>query len=434
MNDLPNPLTPIDCDLRDFGYMPLDVVRLRDSSLAMRSTGDEFRCAVLLWCAAWHQVPAGSLPDDDIDLANYAGFGRVVDAWRGVKDGALRGWIKCTDGRLYHPVVAEKANEAYLAKHKLAYDKLTERIRKRNKGRPENGLVPMDLPEFEAWIEMGRPLERDLFPAEFPPTSGGKVTNFRRKSKDVPPEGDRSGPDADSQSGAEQPSGMPENGSNLASDGNMGASAGSGDLSAGNAGDFRRKQAGIPPENSLKGEERRGTEYVNPSGGGTAQQQGDASSDDHPNAAAAFVEILRREGVSVAASDECVASWPLRGATREDVLTAVATARQRRAKDGSTQPINVGFLDRILSDAIAARSSNAGGAPRVAGDWWRSWAGIVERGRQLGHEQGTDEHAFEFKLRVFRAAGDGPWWDDHNRAFRNNAGPVAAGALLGEGR
>ncbi|AJY38686.1 YdaU family protein [Burkholderia humptydooensis] len=177
-------------------------------------------------------------------------------------------------------------------------------------------------------------------------------------------------------------------------------------------------------------EPRTKNQYVNHSGGGTAQ----AVADDAQNAAAAFVEILRTSGVSVAASDECVANWPLRGATREDVLTAVATARQRRAKDGSTQPINVGFLDRILSDAIAARSSNAGGAPRVAGDWWRSWAGIVERARQLGHEQGPDEHAFEFKLRVFRAAGDGPWWDDHNRAFRNSAGPVAAGALLGEGR
>ncbi|WP_080421107.1 YdaU family protein [Burkholderia ubonensis] len=177
-------------------------------------------------------------------------------------------------------------------------------------------------------------------------------------------------------------------------------------------------------------EPRTKNQYVNHSGGGTAQ----AVAEDAQNAAAAFVEILRTSGVSVAASDECVASWPLRGATREDVLTAVATARQRRAKDGSTQPINVGFLDRILSDAIAARSLNAGGVPRVAGDWWRSWAGIVERGRQLGHEQGPDEHAFEFKLRVFRAAGDGPWWDEHNRAFRNNAGPVAAGALLGEGR
>ena len=27
----PAPLTPVDCDLRDFAFMPLDVVRLRDA-------------------------------------------------------------------------------------------------------------------------------------------------------------------------------------------------------------------------------------------------------------------------------------------------------------------------------------------------------------------------------------------------------------------
>lgn len=32
--------------------------RLRDSDIATKAKGDEFRCAVLLWCAAWHQVPA----------------------------------------------------------------------------------------------------------------------------------------------------------------------------------------------------------------------------------------------------------------------------------------------------------------------------------------------------------------------------------------
>lgn len=70
------PLTPIDLDLRAFGFMPLEVVRLRDSDLAALATGDEFRGAVLLWCASWHQVPAASLPNDDRLLAKFAGFGR----------------------------------------------------------------------------------------------------------------------------------------------------------------------------------------------------------------------------------------------------------------------------------------------------------------------------------------------------------------------
>lgn len=112
MSATPEPLTPADCDLRDFPFMPLDVVRLRDSDLAAVATAEEFRCAVLLWCASWHQTPAASLPDDDAILANLAGFGRAKKEWQRYREGALRGWIKCADGRFYHPVVAEKAMEA----------------------------------------------------------------------------------------------------------------------------------------------------------------------------------------------------------------------------------------------------------------------------------------------------------------------------------
>jgi hypothetical protein len=109
---MPEPFTPRDLDLRDFAYMPLEVVRLRDSDTVVYSTGDEFRAAVLLWCAAWHQVPAASLPDDDRMLATLAGYGRDLASWDQVKVGALRGFVTCSDGRLYHPVIAEKALES----------------------------------------------------------------------------------------------------------------------------------------------------------------------------------------------------------------------------------------------------------------------------------------------------------------------------------
>jgi hypothetical protein len=108
----PEPLTPPDCDLRDFSWMPLDVIRLRDSDLAVIVSGDAFRAAVLLWCASWHQVPAASLPMDDRLLANLAGYGRDMKGWSEVRDDALRGFVECSDGRLYHAVVAEKALEA----------------------------------------------------------------------------------------------------------------------------------------------------------------------------------------------------------------------------------------------------------------------------------------------------------------------------------
>lgn len=106
------PLTPPDLDLRDFPYMPLEVVRLRDSDLAVVASGDEFRAAVMLWCAAWHQLPASSLPNDERLLANLAGYGRDLKGWRAVSSVALRGFILCSDDRFYHPVIADKALEA----------------------------------------------------------------------------------------------------------------------------------------------------------------------------------------------------------------------------------------------------------------------------------------------------------------------------------
>ena len=115
----PEPLTPADCDLRDFSFMPLDIVRLFGSEFHARASDAEWRAGLTLWLKSYHQVPAGSLPDDDIALARLAEFGRDLRAWRKVKAGAMRGWRLCSDGRLYHPVVAEKVNEAWAGR--LAY-------------------------------------------------------------------------------------------------------------------------------------------------------------------------------------------------------------------------------------------------------------------------------------------------------------------------
>lgn len=107
------PLVPAHIDLRDFPFMPLEVARLRDSAIVDEISGDEFRAAILLWCASWHQVPAGSLPKDPKQLSKFAGYGRVIAEWEKVAEGALYGWVECSDGRLYHPVIAEKAIEAW---------------------------------------------------------------------------------------------------------------------------------------------------------------------------------------------------------------------------------------------------------------------------------------------------------------------------------
>jgi hypothetical protein len=111
-----DPLTPPDCDLRDFPYMPLDITRLLNSEFHAIASPEQWRAGVLLWIKGYHQIPAASLPDNDEALARMAEYGRDVKGWKKVRSVALHGWVKCSDDRLYHPIVAEKALEAWLAK------------------------------------------------------------------------------------------------------------------------------------------------------------------------------------------------------------------------------------------------------------------------------------------------------------------------------
>src|SRR5689334_16258163 len=90
--------------------MPVDTVCVLDSDLFAVSTGDEFKAGTALQYKSWHQVPAGSLPNDDRVLAHLSGAGT---RWKRVKAMALRGFVLCSDGRFYHPVIAEKALEAW---------------------------------------------------------------------------------------------------------------------------------------------------------------------------------------------------------------------------------------------------------------------------------------------------------------------------------
>ncbi|AHE55525.1 DUF1376 domain-containing protein [Sphingomonas sanxanigenens] len=106
---LPDPLTPPDCDLRGLEYMPLLGNHLFGSEFNARATDSEWRAALTLWWAAWGQVPAASLPDEDTALCRFADLGKDVKSWRKLRAGALHGWVKCADGRLYHPLLAKQA-------------------------------------------------------------------------------------------------------------------------------------------------------------------------------------------------------------------------------------------------------------------------------------------------------------------------------------
>jgi uncharacterized protein YdaU (DUF1376 family) len=112
---LPDPFTNDDDQIGNYDSFMLNVDRLMASELMALSTGDEFKAAVALWCRAWKQRPAGSLPDDDRVLAAFSGAGAK---WPKVKVMALRGFVRCSDGRLYHEVLCEDVRRAAEQKRK----------------------------------------------------------------------------------------------------------------------------------------------------------------------------------------------------------------------------------------------------------------------------------------------------------------------------
>ena len=121
---LPEPLVSVEVDLRSFPFMALDVVRLQRSKhwLIARQNPEVGFYSLNLWMAAWHELPAASIENDDEILSALAGCSMA--RWQEVKNLVLRNWVLCSDNRLYHPVVAEKAREAW--EKKLGRQKQTK--------------------------------------------------------------------------------------------------------------------------------------------------------------------------------------------------------------------------------------------------------------------------------------------------------------------
>lgn len=334
--------------------MPLDVVRLRDSDLAALESPEACWAAVLLWCASWHQLPAASLPDDDRVLSQLAGFGRVVKEWQRIRAGALRGWIKCGDGRLYHPVVAEKAREAWSAKRLQRYKTECARIKKHN----QRHGTSIPCPSADEYLS----------PGYVDPTQGDKKGLSPGTSVPCP---------------SDVPRKMPSKG-----------------------------------QGEGQGE---GQGYVNPGSSGIATASGRAGPDaakPPPNAAAAFAGALAGHAIACSPADARLRRWAEEGATLSDVDHAIAKATDRRRREHSAQPLNVGLIDVILADVLAARAAPSVVAAGGAGGWWDTASGITARGATLDVHQGADEPFPYFKARVFEAAGDGPWiWNARDGFF-----------------
>ena len=144
----PDPPVPPACDLRKLPGFVLNAQRLLGSEFLALASGDEVKAALTLWCRAWHQVPAASLPDDDKVLASFAGLGSDLRRWAKIKPMALRGFVLCGDGRLYHTVLAAEAlqawdrSQAFQRKRETDADRLRNWRSSRSEARDETRFKP----------------------------------------------------------------------------------------------------------------------------------------------------------------------------------------------------------------------------------------------------------------------------------------------------
>lgn len=303
MTHLSPPLIDADVDLRDYPAMLLDVMRLRDSELASHPDGELFRCNVLSWCVAWHQIPAGSLPNDDATLARLLGYGRDLRTWKKVRTaGGLRGWVECSDGRLYHPVVAEKAKDAWRTKMYQRWKTEGARIKKHNQ-RHNTGI---ELPEFEDWLSLGCPQGQTLF-----------VPGTNRES----------------------PKGQSVN----------------------VHGETHSKRSEVKGSKPLKPSSVETTSTTQPPSQGIPPPSPSPVSPEQAERAAVLVERLRKaeerrgKRCSIHAADPRVLRWVQAGITDPQLRDAYDIAVTQREDDRDDSPINAGFLDVFVAKVLNPR-------------------------------------------------------------------------------
>ncbi len=114
------PPVPAHAKLHDYDFTPIYRYRLFGSRFHASASDAEWRAGVTLWLKSWDQVPAGSLPDDDVALARLAELGKDVATWRKIRPVALKGWKKHSDKLLYHPVVTEGILRAISTSSKMS--------------------------------------------------------------------------------------------------------------------------------------------------------------------------------------------------------------------------------------------------------------------------------------------------------------------------
>lgn len=179
-DDLQAPLTPPEVDIDGLNYMPLYINRLRNSKawLVCKRTPEIGFYMINLWMRAWQESPAGSIEDDPDVLADAAGC--FPQRWDEISETVLRGWVKCSDGRLYHPVVVELVIDGWNARIKGNWHKECDRVRKENHARKKDGRPEVQAPTMDEYIAKLRAAATKQSSGNTP-GAAGKTTNSTGK-------------------------------------------------------------------------------------------------------------------------------------------------------------------------------------------------------------------------------------------------------------
>lgn len=336
MIDLPKPLINSEVDLREFDYMPLYGKRLFTSETWINADPEEKVAALRLWWASWHEEPAGSLPNNDRMLAELAGYGVAIKAFQVVKANAMRGWIECSDGRLYHPIVCEIAEESWKGKKKKVEENERDRARKAAK----RSRLPAD-----------KQVETAKRPREKADTSTGHDVGKREVS---------AGQSVDMEK----------------------TSDGKTEMSDGQTQKSSEMSGGIPPENALKGSRREEKGKIIPSpppsldvprdgsdGAGTGDKpMGFGEPDPSKPPEIQLIQAFDRERFTVYGPNKARA-WPHpndrtyakkfleAGADLELCRDVFAAGFRQVHAEGGEPPSSLRFFETRITSALAARKA-----------------------------------------------------------------------------
>lgn len=103
-NEIPDP--PYPPDMRAKGMMfDIDVERLYQSKTWLIASADLRPWLLRLWVESWRSIPVGSFEDDDELVAARIQMPEAL--FQAHRKTLMRGWVRHSDGNLYHPVITE---------------------------------------------------------------------------------------------------------------------------------------------------------------------------------------------------------------------------------------------------------------------------------------------------------------------------------------